>query len=368
MIAGLARWLRTGSARSALWQILAVVAAAAAVALAAANASDNMARRNIGFGFGFLLSPAGFDIPYRLLPWELTDTYGYALLVSFANTLFVSVLAIVLATALGLLLALMRLSGNPLAGATARGVVELARNTPQLVLIVFWYFAVLQALPAPRASLVVGGAILNVRGLFLPEPASASFYWIAGAGLLLAILSRVPWRVRLLGAPALLAAAAFSTGWIWPELRGFNFAGGVRLPPELLALTLGIGLYTSGFIAELVRASILAVAPGQLEAARSLGLSRARTMRLVVLPQALLTLIPPLTSQYLNIIKSSTLGAAIAFPEVLQIFARTVLNQSGRAIEVMVLVLGVFLAVNLLVSAAMNRWNRRLARQGLKRV
>lgn len=362
----IARWLRTGSARAALWQALAVVAALALIALAVANASDNMARRNIGFGFGFLLSPAGFDIPYRLLPWELTDTYGYALLVSFANTLFVSVLAVALASVLGLALALMRLSGNPLASGTARGVVELSRNTPQLVLIVFWYFAVLQALPAPRASLVVGGAVLNVRGLFLPEPVSPAFYWLAGAAALLAVLPQVPWRARLLGAPALLAAAIWSTAWIRPELRGFNFVGGVRLPPELLALTLGIGLYTSGFIAELVRAAILGVAPGQLEAARSLGLSRPRTMRLVVLPQALLTLIPPLTSQYLNIIKSSTLGAAIAFPEVLQIFARTVLNQSGRAIEVMVLVLGVFLALNLLVSAAMNRWNQRLARQGLR--
>ena len=165
----------------------------------------------------------------------------------------------------------------------------------------------------------------------------------------------------LLGAAALAGAL---TGWDLPAMRGFNFAGGWRLPPELLALVLGIGIYTAAFVSENIRASIGAVGWGQREAARSLGLPPGRTMRLVVLPQALRTLLPPLTNHYLNIIKSTTLGAAIAYPEILQIFARTVLNQSGRAIETMTLVLGVFLAVNLLVSAAMNRWNRRLAFQG----
>ena len=178
----------------------------------------------------------------------------------------------------------------------------------------------------------------------------------------------LPRRPLLLtaGAPLLagLALASGLTAWDLPAMRGFNFAGGWRLPPELLALVLGIGIYTAAFVSENVRASIGAVGRGQREAARSLGLPPGRTMRLVVLPQALRTLLPPLTSHYLNIIKSTTLGAAVAYPEILQIFARTVLNQSGRAIETMTLVLGVFLAVNLGVSALMNRWDRRLAFQG----
>ena len=241
------------------------------VAWGAHNAGDALARRNIDVDFAFLLNPAGFDIPFRLTTWESSDSYGRALLVAGLNTALASVLAILLATGLGLVLALMRLARNPLAAA--------------------------------------------------------------------------------------------GTGWDLPAMRGFNFAGGWRLPPELLALVLGVGIYTAAFVSENVRASIGAVGAGQREAARSLGLPPGRTMRLVVLPQALRTLLPPLTSHYLNIIKSTTLGAAIAYPEILQIFARTVLNQSGRAIETMTLVLGVFLAVNLGVSALMNRWDRRLARQ-----
>ena len=340
------------------------------VAWGAHNAGDALARRNIDVDFAFLLNPAGFDIPFRLTTWESSDSYGRALLVAGLNTALASVLAILLATGLGLVLALMRLARNPLAAGTARVVVEVVRNTPQLLQVVFWYFAVLQVLPGPRASLALGGAVfLNVRGLFFPAPVSPAFWWIVGAGAVLAlVLPRLlPRRPLLLTgvAPAVTGVllAAAGTGWDLPAMRGFNFAGGWRLPPELLALVLGVGIYTAAFVSENVRASIGAVGAGQREAARSLGLPPGRTMRLVVLPQALRTLLPPLTSHYLNIIKSTTLGAAIAYPEILQIFARTVLNQSGRAIETMTLVLGVFLAVNLGVSALMNRWDRRLARQ-----
>lgn len=346
---------------------------AAVLAAASVNATQALARRNIDVDFSFLLRPSGFDIPFRLTGWNTSDTYGEALFVAGLNTLLASALAIAGASALGLLLALMRLSVNPLARWVARGVVELVRNTPQLLQIVFWYFAVLQALPGPRQSFELrGAAFLNVRGLFMPSPTAPWFGWVAlAAGIALfgipPLLSplRTRWRtgLRLLGL-VMLGAALALTPWSLPAMQGFNFAGGWRLPPELLALALGISIYTSAFVAENVRASIAAVGSGQAEAARSLGLSPARTMRLVVLPQALRTLLPPLTSQYLNIIKSTTLGAAIAYPEILQIFARTVLNQSGRAVEVMTLVLGVFLAVNLVVSAAMNVWDRRMARQG----
>ena len=347
---------------------------AALLAAAGHNAVEALARRNIDVDFSFLLRPAGFDFPFRLTEWStVTNTYGDALLVAGLNTILASVISIALASALGLVLALMRLSINPLARWVSRGAIEAVRNTPQLLQVVFWYFAVLQTLPAPRSSITIGkAAFLNVRGLFMPAPTSPWFTGAAVAALAVllvapALLSplRTWWRtgLRVAGLAALGTALALST-WSLPAMAGFNFSGGWRLPPELLALAMGVSIYTSAFIAENVRASIAAVGLGQSEAARSLGLSPGRTMRLVILPQALRTLLPPLTSQYLNIIKSTTLGAAIAYPEILQIFARTVLNQSGRAVEVMTLVLGVFLAVNLSVSAVMNLWDRRLARDG----
>ena len=352
--------------RAAIWQWLAVLATAAFFVWIAGNAADNMARRNMVFGLGFLADPAGFDIPWRVLDWSLTSTYGRALLVAGVNTLFVSFLGIVLATALGLALALARLSGNLLLAALSRGTIELVRNTPLLVQIVFWYFAVLQLLPQARNSLFLKGTVLNVRGLFLPAAQTGVFGWVFAGSIVLALLPRVPLLARLALPLIGVVVGALLDTWRWPVLRGFNFVGGVRLPPELLALTLGIGIYTSAFVAEVMRGSIQGVARGQAEAARSLGLSAARTMRLVVLPQALRTMLPPLTSQYLNVIKSSTLGAAIAFPEIVQIFARTVLNQSGRAIEVMTLVLGVFLVLSLAVSGVMGLWNARLSRLGMR--
>jgi general L-amino acid transport system permease protein len=367
-------WSLSRRARAWLWQLIAVAAFAALVLWLGHNARVNMTQRNITFGFDFLWHTAGFDIPFHLVPWQLTDTYGYALLVCALNTLLCAAMSIVLASALGLLIALMRLSGNPLAAGTARAVMEFVRNTPQLVQIFFIYVAVLQSLPPPRQSMVFGGGFfLNVRGLLVPAPSIDSRVVLLGCvALALAVIgwcARPPGSIAgvILG-PLLLFAwligAGFSASWELPAMHGFNFTGGLRLPPELLALWLGISIYTSAFISEIVRAAILGIQHGQTEAALSLGLSRGLTMYLVILPQALRTLIPPLTSQYLNIIKSTTLGAAIAYPDILQIFGRTVLNQSGRAVEVMTLLIGVFLSVNLLTSALMNRWNNRLIAQG----
>jgi general L-amino acid transport system permease protein len=367
-------FLRNRRVRAWAWQLVALVAILALILWFAGNARSNMAARNITFGFDFLWSRAGFDIPFHLLSWDLDGSYGWALVVCLANTLLCAAMSIVLASALGLLIALMRLSGNLLAAATARTVMELVRNTPQLVQIFFIYVAVLQSLPAPRASIVFGGGFfLNVRGLLLPAPILDSRVVLAGCVVLaLAVfgfIGRPPGRIIgvVLGPLLVLVwavAAAFSASWDLPALHGFNFTGGLRIPPELLALWLGISFYTAAFISEVVRAAILAISHGQTEASLSLGLTRGQTMYLVILPQALRLLIPPLTSQYLNIIKSTTLGAAIAYPDILQIFGRTVLNQSGRAVEVMSLLLGVFLSINLLTSAAMNHWNRKLMRQG----
>ena len=363
-----------GGARAWIWQFVAILVFAALVLWLGNNARDNMAARNITFGFDFLQQTAGFDIPFHLLSWRNTDTYAYALLVCALNSLLCAAMSIALASALGLLIALMRLSGNPLAAAIARGVMEVVRNTPQLVQIFFIYVAVLQSLPPPRQSVAFGaGFFLNVRGLLMPSPSLDSRTAMLGVVVLgLALIGwfgRRPGRVAgvLLGPVLVLAwlvVAAFSAQWELPALHGFNFTGGLRLPPELLALWLGISIYTSAFISEIVRAAILGIPHGQTEASLSLGLSRGLTMYLVILPQALRTLIPPLTSQYLNIIKSTTLGAAIAYPDILQIFGRTVLNQSGRAVEVMTLLIAVFLSINLATSAVMNRWNRRLMDQG----
>lgn len=362
--------------RAVGWQGAVVLATAALFFWLARNLSVNLAARGMEIDFGFLARRAGFDIPFRLVDWDGSYSYGWALYVSGVNTLFASALIIVLASALGLLLALMRLSGNPLAAGTSRSIVEVVRNTPQLVQIVFFYIAVLQVLPPMRQSITwFGTMFLNVRGLYLPSPSGTLYDAILGSTVVLVVLGALFWRrlgwqqvPRLVVLPPLLVlgavVAGFTAAWDYPSLKGFNFTGGLRVPPELLALVLGIGIYTSVFIAENIRAAIEGIHSGQAEAARSLGLTSNQSMFLVILPQALRILIPPLTSQYLNIIKSTTLGAAIAYPEILQIFARTVLNQSGRAVEVMTLVLGVFLVVNLLTSAAMNYWNRRLTLQG----
>lgn len=367
-------FLRTRKARAWIWQGVACLVFLAIVLWLAGNARENMAARNITFGFDFLQRVAGFDIPFHLLPWANTDTYGYALLVCLVNTLLCAAMSIVLASALGLLIALMRLSGNPLAAAISRAVMEIVRNTPQLVQIFFIYVAVLQSLPPPRASIVFGGGFfLNVRGLLLPAPSLDARVVLLGVlALGLAVVGwfgRSPGRIAgvILGPLLVLAwlvGAGLSADWELPALHGFNFTGGLRIPPELLALWLGISIYTAAFISEIIRAAILAISHGQTEASLSLGLTRGQAMYLVILPQALRILIPPLTSQYLNIIKSTTLGAAIAYPDILQIFGRTVLNQSGRAVEVMTLLLGVFLSINLVTSALMNRWNRKLMLQG----
>ena len=365
----------TTKQKALAWQALTVIAVGAMLLFFANNVTVNLAVRGISISFAFLWAKAGFDIPFHLVEWDVNFSYGHALWVSGVNTLFGAALSIVLASALGLTLALMRLSGNVLAAGTSRGIVELIRNTPQLIQIVFIYFAVLQSLPAMRQSVTIGTSVfLNVRGLYIPAASGVAWDWIVWGTIAVVVLAALLWRrlgmqvPRLLVLPPVLilgiVVAGFTAKWDAPALKGFNFQGGVRIPPEVLALVLGISIYTSAFISENVRAAIQGIHKGQTEAARSLGLHAGQTMALVVLPQALRLLIPPLTSQYLNIIKSTTLGAAIAYPEILQIMARTVLNQSGRAIEVMTIVLGVFLAVNLGASAAMNAWNRRLALQG----
>jgi general L-amino acid transport system permease protein len=359
-------------ARIAQWVLLAALAGGAWWLWQ--NVAENLALRHMHFSFAFLSDYANFDIPFHLIDWQVGDTYARALLVCTLNTLLVSGAGIVAASLLGLMVGIMRLSANWLVRNIALVYIELVRNTPQLVQIAFWYIGVLQAMPSLRQSFVLpGGALLNIRGLYLPSlvfgPWSTSLMLVA---LLAFVAALFLWRVPLAGVPLrgkalilpLLALAAFAASVDhieYPELRGFNIAGGVQIPPELVALWAGLSIYASAFIAEIVRAAILSVNKGQREAAASVGLRPGQVMRLVVLPQALRVMVPPMTSQYLNLIKSSSLGAAIAYPELFSIFAGTVLNQTARELETILILMAIFLSISLSTSAFMNWYNRRVA-------
>jgi general L-amino acid transport system permease protein len=340
----------------------------------------NMARQGIASGFGFLFSVAGFDITPQLIEFGPDSTYARALLVAVLNTLFVSAVGIVLATVLGFMLGIARLSSNWLLSRLAGAYVEFARNIPLLLFVFIWYYGVLRALPAPRNGLKLLDAVfLNNRGLIVPRALDAADFWAAPAafviGLLLlaglrAWLRRDPRRppippltltvALLAGLPLLaVAVAAWRTGWERPVLQGFNVRGGITLIPEFVALALALATYTSAFIGEIVRSGILAVSEGQREAARALGLSPGQTLRLVVLPQALRVIIPPLTNQYLNIIKNSSFGAVIAFPELASVFIEKALTLTGQAVEIIAITLGIYLAINVSVSLLMNWYNYR---------
>jgi general L-amino acid transport system permease protein len=351
------------------------------------NAQSNLAAQNIASGFGFLEQTAGFGISQSLIPYAESSSYGRAFLVGLVNTLLVAGLGIFFATIIGFVVGIARLSSNVLLSRLAGAYVELMRNLPLLFQILFWYLAVLGALPGPRQSEPLLGAIfLSNRGLVLPrlifEPGSgivvgALLTAIAGALLLriwghrrLLATGHRPrtgwWALALVvGLPLLVAAA---TGMPFslelPELRGFNFVGGVRVIPELLALLFALSTYTGAFISEVVRAGILSVARGQTEAARSLGLSRGLTLRLVVAPQAMRLIVPPLTNQYLNLTKNSSLAAAIGYPDFFYVFAGTTLNQTGQAIEIIAVTMAVYLAISLITAALMNWYNRALALRG----
>ena len=366
--------VRRPSRRAYAAQWLLLLAVLTVAYLIVADAADNLGRRNMSFGFGFLADRSNFDIPFRLVSWVESDTYGRALLVSFLNTLLVSAMGIVAATLLGFVVGTMRLSVNWLIRNLALAFIEFVRNTPQLVQIIFWYFAVLQTLPPPRRSIPIpGGLLLNIRGLYVPNAVMGEGSWaLSWLALLVVIATPFAWRLRLKGqrigvkalALPLVAAGLLIAGIArieFPTLTGFNITGGTQVPPELVALWAGLSIYSSAFIAEIVRSAIEAVPKGQHEAARSLGLPKAPVLLLIVLPQAVRIMVPQLTSQYLNLIKSSTLGAAVAYPEIFQIFAGTVMNQAGKEVETIVIVMAIFLTINLLFSAFMNWYNERVA-------
>ncbi|HWV97556.1 MAG TPA: ABC transporter permease subunit [Xanthobacteraceae bacterium] len=350
-----------------------------------ANAKANLQNQRIASGFGFFQQTAGFGVSQSLIPYSESDTYLRVFFVGLINTLVVATVGIVFATILGFAVGVGRLSPNWLIARLSGGYVELVRNLPLLFQILFWYLAVLGALPGPRQSLSLFGQIfVNNRGLVIPRPIphDGLTAFIAAIVLALAIalglrsyarrrlfregrlLTIWPYVLGLLIGLPVLSLVAFGTPFSleMPQLRGFNFAGGLRIVPEFVALTLALSTYTAAFIAENVRAGIQSVQRGQTEAGASLGLSHGATLRLIVVPQAMRVILPPLTNQYLNLTKNSSLAVAIGYPDLFSVFAGTTLSQTGQAIEIIAITMGVYLLISLLTSALMGLYGWRLDR------
>lgn len=369
--------------RALFIQAALIIVVATGLLAAAHNARVNMTARGIPTDFAFWNRPAGFDVNQTLIAFNATYTYGRAFLVGLLNTIVVAVIGIVFSTILGFAIGAARLSQSWLVARLATVYVETIRNIPLLLQMLFWYNAVLNPLPGPRNSLpFLNLAFLNNRGLFVPEPVPLDgLGYVATAfaiGIVAALAVRFVARRRqqetgeqwpvgwisaalILGLPLIVyVALGRPLDWSVPVLKGFNFQGGMRLTPEFVALTFALVLYTASFIAEIVRSGILAVSHGQTEAARALGLAAGPTRRLVIMPQAMRVIIPPLTNQYLNVTKNSSLAVFIGYPDLVQIFAGTVLNQTGAAVQVISITMGVYLLISLVTSVGMNLFNSRM--------
>jgi general L-amino acid transport system permease protein len=346
------------------------------------NTSANLTKLGKNVDFGFLWNTAGFDIIQRPIEYSRESTYLEAVIIGFLNTLIVAALGIIFATLIGFVIGIMRLSSNWLIAKIATGYVEIVRNIPLLLQILFWYTAVLKPLPGPKESLsFFGFAFLSNRGLIIPKPIWSDGAGFVGIAFIIGCIGAVAisrWaRQRqertgeqfptfwaglgvIIGVPLVVfLATGAPVTFEYPVFKGFNFVGGTTILPELIALLLSLSSYTASFIAEIVRAGILAVSHGQTEAAHALGLRAQPTLRLVVIPQALRVIIPPLTSQYLNLTKNSSLAVAIAYPDLVAM-GGVVMNQSGRAVEIVIIWMIVYLTVSLLTSAFMNWYNARV--------
>jgi general L-amino acid transport system permease protein len=377
--------LLRGGARGLVIQLAALVGVTLIIAMLAANVVTNLQRLGVKTGFGFLERPAGFDISQTLISYGEQSTYLTAFVVALLNTLLVFALAGLLATVLGFLIGMGRLSANGIVAAAAGLYVETFRNIPVLIQLLFWYFAVLRPLPGPRQSLGVGDVVfLNNRGLFLPSlhlGNGAEFLIAVAIGALLILVgvlvaarhrriangTRPAWvwyaALPIIGLIVTVwLAPAGAIAWQVPSLAGFNFRGGVALTPELFALTLGLSIYSAAYIAEIVRSGVQAIPRGQVEAARSLGLSPWQIVRLIEVPLALRIIVAPLGAYYVILLKNTSLGSAIAYPDLMHVFAGTVLNQTGQPLEVMLITLATYLGLGLILSGtttAVNRWLSR---------
>ena len=369
--------------RSVVWQILFVGIVVALVAFLVHNTLVNLRRQNIASGFGFLDREAAFGIGKSLIAYSPADTYARAFLVGLLNTLYVSALGVVLATILGTLMGIARLSSNWLVRKLAQVYVETFRNIPLLLQLFFWWAMLRVSAPAPRQAWeLLPGVLVSNRGFVYPVPTADPVHRWMLLALALGITGAIAvsrWSKRRQA----LTGAQFPSGWVgvalivgppllvflaagmpleldWPELKGFNFVGGGAVSPEFAALLIGLTVYTGSFIAEIVRAGILAVSWGQSEAASALGLKPGQRMRLIVLPQALRVIVPPMTSEYLSLTKNSSLAVAIGYPDLVSI-ANTSMNQTGQAVEGIATIMAVYLAISLVISLFMNLYNRSLA-------
>lgn len=372
--------------RGILYQILVLGAVFALGAYLVNNTLNNLNAREIATGFGFLDREAGFDISEGVIDYSPADTYFQALVVGILNTLKVSALGVVFATVLGTVIGVARLSSNWLVARMATVYVEGLRNIPLLLQLFFWYTLITQAFPATRQALVpMDGVFLTNRGFRFPVPVWETGQTLALIGMIAGLgvtwwLSRRANRIQAdtgrrpmvllpaIGATVGLALVGWvlggaPTAWDVPSLKGFNFVGGGNISPEFAALLLGLTLYTAAFIAEIVRGGILAVSWGQTEAALALGLRKSLVMRLILLPQALRVIVPPLTSQYLNLVKNSSLAVAIGYPDLVST-ANTTINQTGQAVEGVLIIMLVYLTVSLSISAFMNWYNGYVSIKG----
>jgi general L-amino acid transport system permease protein len=351
------------------------------------NISRNLTKAGITTGFSFLGHPAGFDISQTLISYSSRSTYADAFVVGLLNTLLVSFMGIVAATILGFFLGIIRLSPNWIVARMAEAYTEVIRNIPLLLQVLFWYLAILTPLPGPRAAMSLGEAVfLCNRGLQIPRPIFGDGFMVTPIALLGAItLAIIAWwwnkrrqlrtgrhfpvfslaLVLITVTPLVtLTATSFPLHWEVPVLSGFNFKGGITVLPELIALWLSLTLYAATFIGEYVRSGILAVDKGQREAAYALGHRPWMTYRLIIIPQAMRVVTPPLISQYLTLVKNSSLAVVIGYPDLIHVFAGTALNQSGQAVEIICITMAVYLFISLVISLIMNWYNKHYALRG----
>lgn len=374
---------RSRAARGLIYQLLTLLAVAATVWFLAYNTQKNMEVRGIQSGFDFLGQAAGFDIGETMIAYDPSESYGKALWVGVLNTLRVAVIGIVLTTIIGVLVGIGRFSHNALVRGLCYGYVELFRNVPILLQLLMWYLFFVEVLPPPQEAWNLADLFyLSKGGFAMPSPVWVLGHVWVGAGLLVGIAltvvyrrwaqqqfeltgyDRNRWLLPLVGTLALMFVGWLVAGapreWSVPEQLAFMVDGGIRATPEFLSVLIGLVMYTASFIAEVVRGGIQSVSHGQVEAAGALGLSKRHQMRLVILPQALRVIIPPMTNQYLNLTKNSSLAVAIGYPDVVSI-ANTTLNQTGRAVECIAIIMLVYLSTSLSTSAFMNWYNKRVA-------
>lgn len=375
--------MRDPKTRGLIIQIVLIIAILAFVSWLINNTARNLAEANIAAGFGFLSSRSGFDIGQVPIEYSSNSSYGRALLVGFVNTIIVASAGIALATVVGFIIGISRLSRNYLVRGLSTIYVEVFRNIPPLLVILFWYFGVLAVLPGPRQALELPlSSFLSNRGLQTPAAHFDPVAWLTFIALVAGVvgaiwLARVNkrWQLQtgemrptlwpalgmIIGFPLIVfVLSGFPVSFQVPEATRFNLVGGWRVEPEFLALFLALSFYTASFVGEIVRAGILSVSKGQTEAASALGLNRGFSLRLVIVPQAFRVIIPPLTSQYLNLTKNTSLGLAVGYPELVAV-GNTVLNQTGQSVEVVAIWMVVYLGLSVSVAGFMNWFNARMA-------